>query len=97
MKDVTGMKRALAFILVITMVFVLTGCNDEVSRSDTAFFEEIYRCRNYYVILQDKNTKVCYIWLNPNSGNSGITALLDAEGKPITEWSREDAENGLQK
>lgn len=38
-------------------------------------------------ILRDTRTGVCYLWRSAGSGGGGLTLLVDAQGKPLTEYS----------
>ena len=89
------MKKFLAiYLCVLIFAFSLTACGSsgEAADASTNRFYAVDRCfiddpttidgdyRTY--ILVDRETKVCYLY-GPAGNRSFMTALLDAEGKPL--------------
>ena len=80
------MKKLIILMLCAILVFTLCACSGSFT-NDNGVFDTLYEC-NAYIIYQDRDTKVCYILVNPHGYSSGLTVLVDADGKPITEWNR---------
>lgn len=86
------MKKIVIIGLIITMILSLCGCtvlNNPKSNIKEGRFETIYHSVNIknVSILVDKETKIQYICTN-----SGMTVLLDEDGKPLLYEESEDKE-----
>ena len=79
------MKKLICILILFVFAFLLIGCHSELDNR----FQMIYKDTSFG-ILQDKNTGVCYLWANPNSSVGGITAILNEDGTPVTEWEIKD-------
>ena len=85
-------KKLIAAITAATMALSLTACGDSVSIVENADTEtestkmfERHKLDNYYSILVDKETNVCYLEYEHCSGYRGlygITVMLNADGTP---------------
>lgn len=79
------MRKIIVVLLVVAITSVmLSGCSQK-SKLDNIM--EIVEKNNKYVVLQDKETSVCYLMIYGGYGIA-MTVLVDADGKPITEWNR---------
>lgn len=79
--------RVVSLILVLVMVTVLLascGATGEVSQTNpfdgrfTVHYIDIY-----HKVIVDKETGVCYLW-REDYKCAGMTALLNADGTPVT-------------
>ena len=87
------MRKTIAIICLMTMLFMLTGCEEGQSTSTTGYSSEynvpdisslakdtgLY---NYFYVV-DNNTGVVYLQFS-GYRRAGITAALNADGTPIT-------------
>lgn len=84
------MKRI--FLVLIFTTLLLAGCDDppkivskveETSKMDSKF--ERHRLDNYYSILVEKESGICYLefeYLHGYQGYYGITVMLNPDGTP---------------
>ena len=92
------MKRLIAFIMIIAILFIFVGCStttiqEETSTEDISYrFEFVYRegtdrYKTQYFYYRDIYTDVMYIRLEEHwhteKAISGFTALLNADGTPM--------------
>lgn len=75
------LKLVILSIVVISILFVLTGCTSSEAKTEKRFIE-IYRGFNV-VVYYDNQTKVQYASCMNGHGGTALTVLLDAEGKPL--------------
>lgn len=75
----------IVIIVIISSLFILSGCTSSVSETENRFkilTEETPNHNDYYAILYDTKTKVMYLQFDGYKCG-GITVLLDTEGKPL--------------
>lgn len=82
------MKKIKLLLCSLLLSVSLTGCNnntgDQITIADRPFIivsKADMRLGEYYLLV-DKETRVQYL-MNSSSYTSGITVLVDADGKPI--------------
>ena len=83
------MKKLLTILLFTAMIFTMTACSSTVvsdvkaedEHTEQTMFER-HKLDDYYSILVDKETGVCYLEYISTSGYSGLTVLLNADGTP---------------
>lgn len=80
------MKNKIISVLLATLIVLsINGCGSsvvtdaETAQEQTAMFER-HNIDNYYSVLVDKKTGVCY--LEYAGGSYGITVMLNADGTP---------------
>jgi len=87
------MKKIIAIILVLGLLFIFTGCTeDKVANKDyegskrfTQVDEDQYSISQYvYYVYVDNKTNIVYLIGYGYDGSSGISPLLNKEGKPMT-------------
>lgn len=79
------LKVAILIIVIISSLFILSGCTSSVSETENRFeilTKETPNNNDYYAILYDTKTKVMYLQFDGYKCG-GITVLLDSEGKPL--------------
>lgn len=74
-------KLAILIIVIISSLFILTGCTNSVTETEDRFIE-IYNQPDIKIVY-DKETKVEYLIILDYKFGGGITPLIDAEGKPL--------------
>lgn len=74
------LKLILVMVLVLIIPFGLVGCKNNVKRIKESRFIIVEEYNNRYYIWVDKETKVCYL---QSYYHSGLTVLVDENGKPI--------------
>jgi len=74
-------KLAILIIVIISSLFILTGCTSSVSETEGLFVK--ISDEQYFYIVYQKDTKVMYSVSNWNYNRGNLTLLVDTEGKPL--------------
>lgn len=76
-------KKLVLLIIALAMVLSLVGCTGNTADDRFVLVEkcEFSQIHAWYYIIADKETGVMYLYVCGHQ--SGITVLLDAEGKPL--------------
>ena len=85
-------KKFIALLITATIVLSMTACGNSVSVVENVYTEtestsmfERHTLDDYYSILVDKETGVCYLEYKNTFGYDGyygITVMLNADGTP---------------
>lgn len=86
------MKKLIVILLFTAMIFTMTACSSTVvsdvevkdEHTEQAMFDR-HKLDDFYSILVDKETGVCYLEYRLGSGYKGyygLTVLLNADGTP---------------
>nr|DAT76309.1 MAG TPA: protein of unknown function (DUF5016) [Caudoviricetes sp.] len=86
----------LLLILILPVCFLFSGCNRDIKSSNTMITFNVGNIElikieqvgigngDELIILVDKQTRVMYLLICSYNGNhSGLTVMLDANGKPL--------------
>ena len=75
-------KKIIMILVVIGMLFILTGCTNNSVAEEEKRFQRISNEGNFYVVY-DKKTKVMYSVSNSYYNFGIMTLLVNSEGKPL--------------
>lgn len=79
--------RMVSLILVIVMAAItLSACTSTEAEQENPFSGrfETHALNNYWSVLEDKETGVCYIAFLEYRTGAAITTLVDRNGNPVT-------------
>lgn len=84
------MKKIIAFVLVIAMLFVLTACTassyqeEQPTKSPFRNRFDVYSVGYLNDVYVDRVTGVCYLFVNWGyQYGGGLTVMVDANGSPL--------------